>query len=41
MEVSGAKRLKSLEKENSVLNKLVAELTPDKCMLKYVVLKKG
>ena len=40
MEVSDAKRLKSLEKENSELKKLVAELTLDNRMLKDVVSKK-
>ena len=40
MEVSDAKRLKALEKENSELKKLVAELTIDKRMLKDVVSKK-
>ena len=40
MEVSDAKRLKILEKENSELKKLVAELTLDKRMLKDVVSKK-
>ena len=40
MEVSDAKRLKALEKENSELKKLVAELTLDKRMLKDVVSKK-
>jgi len=40
MEVSDAKRLKSLEKENSELKKVVAELTLDNRMLKDVVSKK-
>lgn len=40
MEVSEAKRLKGLEKENSELKKLVAELTLDNRMLKDVVSKK-
>lgn len=40
MEVSDAKRLKGLEKENSELKKLVAELTLDNRMLKDVVTKK-
>ncbi|MGA7277926.1 MAG: transposase [Desulfocapsaceae bacterium] len=40
MEVSDAKRLKGLEKENSELKKVVAELTLDNRMLKDVVLKK-
>ena len=40
LEVSDAKRLKILEKENSELKKLVAELTLDKRMLKDVVSKK-
>jgi putative transposase len=40
MEVSDVKRLKALEKENSELKKLVAELTLDKRMLKDVVSKK-
>lgn len=40
MEVSDAKRLKGLERENSELKKLVAELTLDNCMLKDVVTKK-
>jgi len=40
MEVSDAKRLKALEKENSELKKLVAELTLDKRMLRDVVSKK-
>ena len=40
MEVSDAKRLKSLLKENSELKKLVAELTLDNRMLKDVVSKK-
>ena len=40
MEVSDAKRLKALEKENSELKKLVAELILDKRMLKDVVSKK-
>ena len=40
MEVSDAKRLKGLEKENGELKKLVAELTLDNRMLKDVVSKK-
>ncbi len=40
MEVSDAKRLKGLEKENSELKKVVAELTLDNRMLKDVVSKK-
>ena len=40
MEVSDAKRLKGLERENSELKKLVAELTLDNRMLKDVVSKK-
>jgi putative transposase len=40
MEVSDAKRLRGLEKENSELKKLVAELTLDNRMLKDVVSKK-
>ena len=40
MEVSDARRLKSLEKENAELKKLVAELTLDKRMLKDVISKK-
>ncbi len=40
MEVSDAKRLKGLEKENAELKKLVAELTLDKRMLKDVLSKK-
>ena len=40
MEVSDAKRLRSLEKENSELKKIVAELTLDKKMLKDVISKK-
>lgn len=40
MEVSDAKRLKGLEKENTELKKLVAELTLDNRMLKDVVSKK-
>ena len=40
MEVSDAKRLKGLERENSELKKLVAELTLDNRMLKDVVTKK-
>ena len=34
MKVSQAKRLKDLEKENGRLKKAVAELTPDKLILK-------
>jgi len=40
MEVSDAKRIKILEKENLELKKLVAELTLDKRMLKDAVSKK-
>lgn len=40
MEVSDVKRLKGLERENSELKKLVAELTLDNRMLKDVVTKK-
>lgn len=40
MEVSDAKRLKGLEKENAELKKLVAELTLDNRMLKDVLSKK-
>ena len=40
MEVSEAKRLRGLEKENSELKKVVAELTLDNRMLKDVVSKK-
>ena len=40
MEVSDAKRLRGLERENSELKKLVAELTLDNRMLKDVVTKK-
>jgi len=40
MEVSDAKRLKSIEKENTELKKIVAELTLDNRMLKDVVTKK-
>lgn len=40
MEVSDVRRLKGLEKENSELKKLVAELTLDNRMLKDVVTKK-
>ena len=40
MDVSDAKRLKGLEKENAELKKLVAELTLDNRMLKDVVSKK-
>ncbi len=40
MEVSDAKRLRSLEKENSELKTIVAELTLDKKMLKDVISKK-
>ena len=40
MEVSDAKRLKGLEKENSELEKLVAELALDNRMLKDVASKK-
>lgn len=40
MDVSEVKRLKGLEKENTELKKLVAELTLDNRMLKDVVSKK-
>lgn len=40
MEVSDAKKLKGLEKENAERKKLVAELTLDNRMLKDVVAKK-
>ena len=40
MEVSEAKRLKELEKENSDLKRLVGELSLDNRMLKDVVSKK-
>lgn len=40
MDVSDVKRLKGLERENSELKKLVAELTLDNRMLKDVVTKK-
>ncbi len=40
MDVSEIKRLKGLEKENTELKKLVAELTLDNRMLKDVVSKK-
>jgi putative transposase len=40
MEVSEAKRLKGLEKENGELKRLVAELTLDNRMLKDVISKK-
>jgi len=40
MEVSDAKRLKGLAKENTELKKIVAELTLDNRMLKDVVSKK-
>ena len=40
MEVSDAKRFRGLEKENSELKKVVAELTLDNRMLKDVVSKK-
>ena len=40
MEVSDAKRLRAMERENSELKKLVAELTLDNRMLKDVVTKK-
>ena len=39
MDVSEAKRLKELEKENARLKKLVAELSLDKEMLKELSLK--
>ena len=40
MEVSHAKRLKSLEKENGRLKSIVADLTLDKQMLKEVLSRK-
>lgn len=40
MEVSDARRLKAIEKENAELKKIVAELTLDNRMLKDVVSKK-
>jgi len=40
MEVSDAKRLKALERENSELKRVVAELTLDNRMLKDVASKK-
>lgn len=40
MEVSDAKRLKAIEKENTELKKIVADLTLDNRMLKDVVSKK-
>lgn len=40
MEVSEARRLRSLEKENSELKKMVAELSLDKRMLQDVLSKK-
>ena len=40
MEVSDAKRLKGLEKENGELKRLVADLTLDNRMLKDVISKK-
>ena len=40
MDVAEIKRLKGLEKENTELKKLVAELTLDNRMLKDVVSKK-
>ena len=40
MDVPEVKRLKGLEKENTELKKLVAELTLDNRMLKDVVSKK-
>ena len=40
MEVSGVKKLKTIEKENAELKKVVAELTLDNRMLKDVALKK-
>lgn len=41
MEVSEASRLKSLEKENATLKRLVADLTLDKHMLQDVLSKKS
>lgn len=40
MEVSDARKLRGLEKENAQLKKLVAELTLDKQMLQHVMSKK-
>ena len=40
MEVSEARRLRSLEKENAELKKMVAELSLDKRMLQDVLSKK-
>ena len=40
IEISDAKKLKGLEKENAQLKKLVAELTFDKRMLQDVLSKK-
>ena len=40
MDVSEAKRLKSLEEENAKLKKLVADLSLDKLMLQDVLTKK-
>jgi len=40
MEISDIKRLKAIEKENTILKKVVAELTLDNRMLKDVVSKK-
>lgn len=40
MEVCDAKRLRTMEKENAELKKIVAELTLDNRMLKDVVSKK-
>jgi len=40
MEVSDAKRLKALERENSELKRVVAELTLDNRMLKDFASKK-
>lgn len=40
MEVSDAKKLRGLERENAQLKKLVAELTLDKRMLQDVLSKK-
>src|SRR5256714_14574564 len=41
LDVSDAKRLKSLEDENSKLKKLLAEAIVDKAMLKGIGAKKG
>jgi hypothetical protein len=41
MKVDDAKRLKDLEAENARLKKLVADLSPDKQMLREVLEKKS